>query len=196
MMIGFRQLARRLASQRPAWRAIVHKRALQTLGSSSAVWLPRHSAKKACCGSAKRSFSAASTASSEAQLGQKEAKFGVPYEEQKMAIVFTCTKCDTRSAKVFHRLSYEHGVVLAKCPGCESLHLVADNKGWFGEDKNIQEMMQQKGVRVNQSAENGTVELVKEDDLELLQEQIEELKQKQKEEEEKKKNRILSLTNE
>lgn len=37
--------------------------------------------------------------------------------------------CETRSAKTFAKLSYEKGVVLARCPGCHSLHLIADRLG-------------------------------------------------------------------
>ncbi|CAM9967322.1 unnamed protein product [Scytosiphon promiscuus] len=53
--------------------------------------------------------------------------------EEKMTIVFTCTVCETRTAKSFAKLSYEKGVVIARCPGCHNLHLIADRLGWFEE---------------------------------------------------------------
>eukprot|EP00903_Cladosiphon_okamuranus_P007151 g6944.t1 len=53
--------------------------------------------------------------------------------EEKMTIVFTCTVCETRTAKTFAKLSYEKGVVIARCPGCHNLHLIADRLGWFEE---------------------------------------------------------------
>jgi hypothetical protein len=50
-----------------------------------------------------------------------------------MAIVFTCAKCDTRAVKAFTRQAYEAGLVLINCPGCQSMHLIADHLGWFGD---------------------------------------------------------------
>lgn len=50
-----------------------------------------------------------------------------------MAMVFTCAKCDTRAVKAFTRQAYEHGLVLITCPGCKSMHLIADHLGWFGD---------------------------------------------------------------
>lgn len=57
--------------------------------------------------------------------------------ERKMAIIYTCKKCSTRSMKTFNRSSYERGLVLVTCPGCLSKHLIADHLGWFG-DKGFQ----------------------------------------------------------
>jgi len=65
---------------------------------------------------------------------------------RKLAIIFTCTVCNTRSAKTFSYLSYTKGVVLVKCDGCQNLHLVADNLGWFGDEKtNIETIMKENG---------------------------------------------------
>ncbi|PNW80911.1 hypothetical protein CHLRE_07g334851v5 [Chlamydomonas reinhardtii] len=54
--------------------------------------------------------------------------------QPRIMMVFTCTKCDTRSTKAFSKQSYQNGVVLVRCPGCQKLHLVADHLGWFGEE--------------------------------------------------------------
>jgi protein import protein ZIM17 len=49
---------------------------------------------------------------------------------------FTCKKCDTKSIRSFTKHAYHKGVVLLRCPGCENIHLVADNLGWF-EDQPV-----------------------------------------------------------
>lgn len=70
----------------------------------------------------------------------------------KMSISFTCGVCDTRITKSFHRQSYEKGVVVIKCPGCEKRHVIADNLGYFsaitGGRTNIEQIAEDKGEQV------------------------------------------------
>ena len=46
--------------------------------------------------------------------------------ESRLSITFTCTVpgCGHRSSHEFSRHSYEKGIVLVQCPGCESRHLI------------------------------------------------------------------------
>ena len=55
------------------------------------------------------------------------------YFQPKMCITYTCRVCGTRSSKTFSKVSYEKGVVLVRCSGCNNLHLIADNLGYFKE---------------------------------------------------------------
>lgn len=52
--------------------------------------------------------------------------------------MFTCGQCNTKGIKSFTKNAYHHGVVLIRCDGCDAVHLVADNLGWFEDDaKNL-----------------------------------------------------------
>ncbi len=79
-------------------------------------------------------------------------------------MVFTCVKCDTRSAKPMSKKAYEKGVVLVRCPGCQNLHVVADRLGWFGNNgESIEDWMKEKGQVVMRGApEDGTLEITPE----------------------------------
>lgn len=45
--------------------------------------------------------------------------------------------------------SYEKGVIIVQCSGCQNNHLVADNLGWFRDQKtNIEDLMREKGEEV------------------------------------------------
>ena len=50
-------------------------------------------------------------------------------------ISFTCNICKTRCEKEFSKNAYHKGVVIIRCSGCDSMHLIADNLGWFGDKK-------------------------------------------------------------
>jgi len=88
---------------------------------------------------------------------------------KKLAIVYTCKVCNTRSIKQFSEHSYQNGVVLVKCPGCQNLHLIADRLGWF-EDQNpdgtgwdIQSALEKLGEHVNVVNNDNVLELSIED---------------------------------
>lgn len=63
-------------------------------------------------------------------------------------IMFTCGKCDHKQSKFFTKTAYHSGVVLVKCDGCGSVHVIADNLGWYGDKANIEDIMKQKNQEV------------------------------------------------
>jgi hypothetical protein len=98
--------------------------------------------------------------------------FSIPGAQKggkKLAIVFTCTVCDTRAAKQFTENAYQNGVVVVTCPGCGNKHLIADNLGYFKEDEdagggwNIETAMAKLGQNVNMVTNDNVMELSLED---------------------------------
>ncbi|KAG1674739.1 hypothetical protein FOA52_013575 [Chlamydomonas sp. UWO 241] len=70
--------------------------------------------------------------------------------DRRIAMVFTCGKCDTRSVKSFSRRSYEKGLVLVRCPSCNAHHLIADHLGWFGDRGfTVEDLAKEQGTRVS-----------------------------------------------
>lgn len=69
-----------------------------------------------------------------------------------LAMIFTCKVCETRSIKTACRESYEKGVVVARCGGCNNLHLIADHLGWFGEPGSIEDFMAARGEEVKRGS--------------------------------------------
>ena len=99
-------------------------------------------------------------------------------DEPKYSLTFTCKvpECDERTSHMFSKRAYHHGIVIIQCPKCEnryvatkrkfyirisqthggwSRHLIADNLGWFKDERtgqgslrNIEEIMRSKGQQV------------------------------------------------
>mgnify|MGYP002635602353 CR=1 FL=1 len=75
-----------------------------------------------------------------------------------LLMAFTCTVCDTKQARTFNKDSYTKGVVLLRCGGCDNLHLIADNLGWFRDGKtNIQDIMKEKGDTVKTNIDDNSI---------------------------------------
>jgi protein import protein ZIM17 len=76
--------------------------------------------------------------------------------------VFTCTVCNTRSAKQFTENAYRNGVVVVTCPGCQNRHLIADNLSFFSDDDggwNIEKAMAKLGQNVDMVTKDNVMEL-------------------------------------
>lgn len=79
---------------------------------------------------------------------EKDTEEDIKHKEY-FVLMFTCKKCNKKSAKKFSKQAYYNGVVIIRCPGCQNLHLVSDQLGWFQEGKtNIEEILAKKGEQV------------------------------------------------
>ena len=79
-----------------------------------------------------------------------------------LAMIFTCRVCETRSIKTASRESYDNGVVVAHCSGCNNLHLIADRLWWFGEPGSIEDFLAARGEEVKKGSTD-TLNLTLED---------------------------------
>ena len=94
---------------------------------------------------------------------------GTEHGGRRLAIVFTCTVCDTRSAKKFSEHAYRHGVVVVRCPGCGNDHLIADNLGFFEDDWTLEDMLRARGDSVETLDDDNLAEGVDADLLGLVE---------------------------
>ncbi|KAF5733736.1 hypothetical protein HS088_TW16G00176 [Tripterygium wilfordii] len=69
-----------------------------------------------------------------------------------LAMIYTCKVCETRSVKTVCRESYEKGVVVARCGGCNNFHLLADHLGWFGEPGRVEDLLAARGEEVKKGS--------------------------------------------
>ena len=55
---------------------------------------------------------------------------------------------------------------MIRCEGCDSLHLIADNLGWFSDEKsNIETIMKEKGSEVRKFLTDESLEFLIEDEI-------------------------------
>ncbi|CAH0487377.1 unnamed protein product [Peronospora farinosa] len=91
---------------------------------------------------------------------------GVESPGDKFVMVYTCSVCETRSAKTISKHGYYKGVVLVRCPKCENLHLIADRLGWFEDDStDVETLLQQKNEKVRFVTVDDVFELTENDIL-------------------------------
>ena len=57
---------------------------------------------------------------------------------KKFQLQYTCNVCETRNSHYVSRIAYRNGVVIVRCKGCDSQHLIADNLGWTDYDGGFQ----------------------------------------------------------
>lgn len=81
-------------------------------------------------------------------------------------IMFTCNVCQHRQGRTFGKDAYENGVVLIRCDGCDNLHLIADNLGWFRDESvNIEQLMKEKGKKVYRFVSQEALEFITSDKM-------------------------------
>ncbi|KAJ4720764.1 Zinc finger, DNL-type [Melia azedarach] len=120
-----------------------HQRGLQTLSNPNSVDdEDKEHHEAGSLKSANDSSSVKHTATSSFQISPRH----------DLAMIFTCKVCETRSMKTVCRESYENGVVVARCGGCNNLHLIADHLGWFGEPGSIEDFLAARGEEVKRGS--------------------------------------------
>lgn len=71
---------------------------------------------------------------------------------------------------MFTKKSYHQGIVLIRCEGCEGVHLIADNLGWFEDSSiNIEEIIKSKGEEYKKLNVEGLFQLSTKDALQELE---------------------------
>lgn len=89
---------------------------------------------------------------------------GVESPGDKFTLMYTCTVCDTRAAKIISKQAYSTGVVLVRCPGCQNLHLIADRMGWFEDDSwDVQKLLNEHGQGAKLVTNDNVMELTEDD---------------------------------
>ena len=89
-------------------------------------------------------------------------------------MMMTCTVCGTKQTKIFTKRAYYKGSVLIRCEGCPTVHLVADNLGWFEDEAtNIEKIMAKKGEEVKRMSADA-------DSLDMFKQKIEQTRERGK----------------
>ncbi len=80
-------------------------------------------------------------------------------------LMFTCRKCETRTARRISKQGYHHGSVLVRCPGCLGLHLIADHLGYFSDEAvDAESLLRERGeAALTKGGDSSVYELGRED---------------------------------
>ena len=102
---------------------------------------------------------------------------------KKLAVIYTCKVCDTRSAKQFTEQAYRHGVVVVRCPGCGNQHLIADRLGFFQDESwDVEQALAQAGESVKAVTNDNVLEVTLQDLMgDKLPPQLQQQQQQQEE---------------
>ena len=85
---------------------------------------------------------------------------GTVHADHKLAVIYTCKVCSTRSGKMIGKQAYDHGVVIVRCPGCDNLHLIADRLQFFEDESwDIEKGLAKYGEKVTAVNEDNILEL-------------------------------------
>jgi protein import protein ZIM17 len=61
---------------------------------------------------------------------------------------------------MFTKRSYHHGIVLIRCEGCEGVHLIADNLGWFEDSSvNVEDIIKRNGEEYKKLSVDGLFQM-------------------------------------
>ena len=70
-------------------------------------------------------------------------------------MTYTCGVCTKRQSRSFSKQAYHAGVVIIRCEECDNLHLIADNLGWFEDEKvNIETLAERNNQTVTRLTPN------------------------------------------
>lgn len=65
---------------------------------------------------------------------------------------------------MFTKRAYHHGIVLIRCEGCQGVHLIADNLGWFEDTSvNIENIVERMGEKYQKLSAEGLFQMSTED---------------------------------
>ena len=94
-------------------------------------------------------------------------------EDRSFFAVYTCGRCNTKNSIKVRKLSWDEGLVVAKCYGCGAQHVLADNRGLMDKTNNTafsnvyNDLLQQ--GKTPRAVQTTDPEILKELGVELLQ---------------------------